>query len=303
MNDSKAESTYQPTRPSRRKRKPIRSRILRSTAVLPAGCTLLNGLSGFAAIHFAAKGGLGVALDEPGALGNLKLSAALIFVAMIFDMLDGRLARMTRTTSDFGAQLDSLCDMISFGVAPAVLILRSAVSILRAQFDYLAVERIVWCLAGVYVLCAALRLARFNVETDVDESAHMDFHGLPSPAAAACLASMVLLFTHLSEKQLAWLPSEILLRGMSFILPFLALGAGLLMVTRFRYPHLINHYIRGRRPFGYLVRLVLIGLAMCLEPFVTLAAATSFYAFWGPIRSTWLAYRRRRKDKSSPVNS
>ncbi|MBN1943850.1 MAG: CDP-diacylglycerol--serine O-phosphatidyltransferase [Phycisphaerae bacterium] len=296
MNDGNTDTTYKPTRRKRRVRRPIRSRILRSTAVLPAGCTLLNGLSGFAAIHFAAKDGLGVALSEPGALGNLKLSAGLIFVAMIFDMLDGRLARMTRTTSDFGAQLDSLCDVISFGVAPAVLMLRSTISILRTGFDFQGVERIVWCVAGLYVLCAALRLARFNVETEVDESAHMDFHGLPSPAAAACLAAMVLLFTHLTDVHRAWLPPETLLRGMSFTLPILALITGLLMVTRFRYPHLINHYIRGRRPFGYLVRLVLVLLAMFLEPFLTLAAATTIYAFSGPVRAIWLTLRARRNS-------
>jgi CDP-diacylglycerol--serine O-phosphatidyltransferase len=267
--------------------------------VLPAGCTLLNGLSGFAAIHFAAKDGLGVALNEPGALGNLKLSAAMIFIAMIFDMLDGRLARMTRTTSDFGAQLDSLCDVISFGVAPAVLMLRSTISILRAQFDFvLGVERIVWCIAGLYVLCAVLRLARFNVETDADESAHMDFRGLPSPAAAACLASMVLLFTHLTEKEWIWLNPETMLHSMGFTLPILAGCAGLLMVTRFRYPHLINHYIRGKKPFGYLVKLLLILLAMFLYPWFTLAAGTSIYAFWGPIRSTWRTFRSRRAGET-----
>jgi CDP-diacylglycerol--serine O-phosphatidyltransferase len=294
MNDKVTDTTYKTVRGKRRARRPIRSRILRSTAVLPAGCTLLNGLSGFAAIHFAAKEGLGVALEAPGALVNLNISAWLIFVAMVFDMLDGRLARMTRTTSDFGAQLDSLCDVISFGVAPAVLMLRSTISILRAQFDYMAVERIVWCIAGLYVLCAVLRLARFNVETDTDESAHMDFRGLPSPAAAACLASMVLLFTHLVEKNWAWLSPQMLLRGMSFTLPILATTAGLLMVARFRYPHLINQYIRGKKPFGYLVRLVLIVLAMFLEPFLTLAAGTAVYAFSGPVRATWLRLRARR---------
>lgn len=299
MDNEKTDTTNPSPREKHRVRRPIRSRILRSTSVLPAGCTLLNGLSGFAAIHFAAKDGLGVALNEPGALGNLKLSAAMIFVAMIFDMLDGRLARMTRTTSDFGAQLDSLCDVISFGVAPAVLILRSTISILRAQFDYVGVERIVWCIAGLYVLCAVLRLARFNVETDADESAHMDFRGLPSPAAAACLAAMVLLFTNLMEKNWAWLTPEILLRGMSFTLPILAALTGLLMVARFRYPHLINQYIRGKKPFGYLVRLVLILMAMFLEPFITLAAVTTIYAFWGPIRSTWRTFRARRAAENA----
>jgi CDP-diacylglycerol--serine O-phosphatidyltransferase len=282
-------------RSRRRLSRRVGARILRGTAVLPAGATLLNGLSGFAAIHFAVKGGLGANLDMPGALFNLKASAALIFVAMVFDVLDGRLARMTRTTSDFGAQLDSLCDVISFGVAPAVLMLQSTVAILRSQVDFLGVERIVWCVAGLYVLCAALRLARFNVETDVDESAHMDFHGLPSPGAAACLASMVLLFTHLTEKEWSWLSPKLVLTGMSFTLPILTLALALLMVARFRYPHLINQYIRGRRPFGYLVKLVALILAAFVEPFLTLAAATTLYALSGPVRTAWLGFRARRE--------
>ena len=278
-----------------RRRKGMRARILRSTSVLPAGFTLLNGLTGFAAIHFAAKDGLGVALDTPGALFNLKMAAMFIFIALVCDMLDGRLARITRTTSDFGAQLDSLCDIISFGVAPALLILRSTISILRSQIDYLPVERIVWCIAGLYVACVALRLARFNVETDVDESAHMDFRGLPSPGAAACLATMVLLFTHLMDKNWAWLPNRNLLIGMSFTLPILTLATAGLMVSRFRYAHLMNQYIRGRRPFSYLVKLVFLLLAVILEPFVTLAAVAAIYVFSAPLHACWTLIRARKR--------
>ena len=273
----------------------MRARILRSTSVLPAVFTLLNGLGGFAAIHFAAKDGLGVALDTPGAIFNLKMAAMFIFIALICDMLDGRLARITRTTSDFGAQLDSLCDIISFGVAPALLILRSTISILRSQIEYLPVERIIWCIAGLYLACTALRLARFNVETDVDESAHMDFRGLPSPGAAACLAAMVLLFTHLMDKNWVWLPNRNLLIGMSFTRPILTLATAGLMVSRFRYAHLINQYIRGRRPFGYLVKLVFVLLAAILEPFVTLAVVATIYVFSGPVQAGWTLIRARKR--------
>jgi CDP-diacylglycerol--serine O-phosphatidyltransferase len=273
----------------------MRIRILRQTAILPAGFTLLNGLAGFGAIHFAAKGGLGISLDAPGEMFNLKASALLIFLAMICDMLDGRLARFTRTTSDFGSQLDSLCDVISFGVAPAVLVLRATISILRSQIEYVNVERVVWCIAALYVLCAVLRLARFNVETDLDESFHMEFRGLPSPAAAACLAAMVLLFARLTDKDWAILPTHRLLVGMSFTLPILTAATALLMVTRFRYPHLVNQYVRGKRPFHHLIRLMVLLLAAVLEPFVTLAVGTLLYVLSGPVRTAWLTLRRKSK--------
>ncbi len=97
-----------------------RRRKLRATAVLPASFTLLNGLFGFAAIHYAVKHPLGVGFAEPQVLANLQIAAWLLFAAMFCDMLDGRVARMTHVTSDFGGQLDSMCDIISFGVAPAM---------------------------------------------------------------------------------------------------------------------------------------------------------------------------------------
>jgi len=98
-------------------------RILRDTSFLPALVTLMNGIAGFAAIHYATKGSLGSA-----ELGNLTLSAWLIFAAIVFDALDGRVARMTRKATDFGAQLDSLCDAVSFGVAPGILMAHAVIA-------------------------------------------------------------------------------------------------------------------------------------------------------------------------------
>ncbi len=279
----------------RKERKNVRDRILHSTAVLPATFTLLNGLAGFAAIHFAAKDGLGASLNA-GNLHNLKVAAGLIFFALFCDMLDGSLARMTRTTSDFGAQLDSLCDIVSFGVAPAVLILRAGISIMRSRFDqYLSVERAVWCIAAMYIACATLRLARFNVETEHDESAHMDFRGLPCPGAAAGLGAMVLVFTDLMAKNLPWLPTEWLTLGMSISLPILTLISALLMVSRFRYPHVVNQYIRGRKPFSFLWKLIcLILVGVMVGPYIVLAGAVLFYILFGPINATWRMIRRRK---------
>ena len=269
-------------------------RILQATAILPSLATVCNGLSGFAAIHFATKLGLGE--NRPEAVHNLMFASGLLFLAMVFDLLDGRLARMTRRTSDFGAQLDSLCDMISFGLAPAVLTSHAVIAILREVTGGQNVipERVVLCAAAVYVACAAMRLARFNVENEPDESAHMSFKGLPSPGAAAATASLVLFY--------GWLKLDIqdvapwqwfaLAAGISFV----TLSCGLLMVSRFRYSHLVNQFIRGKRPFAYLVKLVFVVIAavvfavLALEP--TIAVLTIGYVFSGPITALWRLWRK-----------
>ena len=261
-----------------------RGERMRGTAVLPAAFTLLNGLCGFAAIHYAVKQPLGESLTSGQVLMNLQIAAGLLFVAMFCDMLDGRVARMTRTTSDFGAQLDSLCDVISFGVAPAVLMLRSCISVLREQeLEMLGLERVVWGIAAVYMLSAVLRLARFNVETEEDESAHMSFKGLPTPGAAACIASLVLLLGHLSRQEwLGWDPRTIL-RVMSFVLPIMGLATGLLMVSRCPYPHIVNHYIRGHRPFSYICKLLVLLFVLVISPYPTMAVLSLIYVFSGPL--------------------
>jgi len=292
-------------RPKLRQRLRARQRILRSTAVLPSLFTVSNGLAGFGAIHFAAK----EALDFDARLANLAVAAWLLFAAMIFDMLDGRLARMTRRTSDFGGQLDSLCDVVSFGVAPALVMLRAVVAALRqiSVVPQVAIERAVWCVAAVYVACAALRLARFNVENEPDESAHMRFKGLPSPGAAAAVAGLILLFERLVHKEgggwftSSWLSeSSARLAGpwamglISIVLTGATLVLALLMVSRFPYAHLVNQYIRGKRPFNYLVKLVIVVLAALVEPFVTLALVTVGYAASGPVAATVRKLRPKR---------
>src|SRR5207244_2409958 len=106
----------------------------------------------------------------------LGVAGALILAAMIFDALDGYAARLTRSASEFGGQLDSLCDAISFGLAPAFLLLR-----LRLQWQSPAVQQAIAVIAALYLVCAILRLARFNVENSPDPASHRRFKGLPSP--------------------------------------------------------------------------------------------------------------------------
>ena len=178
-------------------------------AVFPTLLTLGNAACGFGAITFAAKVG-----PDPAGEHDLYLSAVLIFLAMLFDMLDGSVARWAKQTSEFGAQLDSLCDAVSFGVAPAFLMLRIVHSMesstdpsglaLGSHFHpfFTYWSRLLWVIGALFALCAVLRLARFNVETDEDDS-HNYFSGLPSPAAAATVASFPIALKELREKALA----------------------------------------------------------------------------------------------------
>ena len=178
----------------------VRRQRLNYITILPSLVTILNGVCGFAAIAFASKGA--VAGTNEFSYHRLQLpyfamAGYMILLAMIADMLDGRLARMSKTTSSFGGQLDSLCDIISFGVAPAFLMLK----VLEVKLTGLAesnaalesfLQRFVWVAAAAYLSCAAIRLARFNVENEEDESSHMSFMGLPTPAAAGVVVSLVI---------------------------------------------------------------------------------------------------------------
>ncbi|MCE5327453.1 MAG: CDP-alcohol phosphatidyltransferase family protein [Planctomycetaceae bacterium] len=278
-----------------RRRNP-RRRLLRSTAVLPAVFTLGNGLFGFASIHFATKDGLGAAT-----LDNLAMAAWMIGFAMVCDMLDGRVARMTRQTSDFGGQLDSLSDVLSFGAAPAVLMLRTSVMALQQSHVSWAgpgIERIIWAIAAIYLSCTALRLARFNVENQPDESAHMKFRGLPSPGAAAPVATMTLLLHQLASSPGLSLTDGIapasapaadpfVLGVAAGVMPVMTLILGLLMVSRFQYKHVINQTFRGRRPVTYLVKLLIVLLLALWQPFIAMAALSIVFALSGPVGGAW----------------
>jgi CDP-diacylglycerol---serine O-phosphatidyltransferase len=219
-----------------------RGRPVRYITILPSLVTLLNGVCGFAAIVFASRAA------ELGDDGYYALAAYLVLLAMVADMLDGRLARMSQSTSSFGGQLDSLCDVISFGIAPAFLMLKLVHEQLTTDglAHHALSERLVWLTALVYISCAAIRLARFNVENAQDEAKHLSFAGLPSPAAAGVVVSLVLLH---QER----LPD---LRAIVYVLPLAAAAAGALMVSRIEYPHVVNQYLRGKKPFGYLINIL-----------------------------------------------
>lgn len=184
---------------------------------IPNMLTLFNGISGFTALLCAT-----ITLANPASADTyIPLSLTLIALAMVFDALDGRVARMTGSTSNIGAQLDSLCDAISFGVAPAFVMFFALLGS--------APMALLWLVAVVYMSCAIYRLARFNVETtDHSEESHLWFSGLPSPAAAATVSLIIIAFLVLPVKASVAGP----------IAALLSLIPALLMVSRIRVPHL-----------------------------------------------------------------
>ncbi|MFW6146458.1 MAG: CDP-alcohol phosphatidyltransferase family protein [Planctomycetota bacterium] len=287
-------------RPPRR----VRRRILRTTSAWPSLVTLGNGVAGFAAVHFATKPlppeqiAAGEAAAGTWVAGNLVIAAWMIFAGMLCDAVDGSLARRTGQTSEFGAELDSLCDAVTFGVAPALLMLRAVQAELFSfvqEVDILPratlAGRAVWFVAAVYASCALLRLARFNVENAPDPIGHRSFKGLPSPAAAMSVTSLVLLHAHLVSTtepllRAAWLPDLVI-----WLLPAVTLGSGLLMVSQVRFAHLANTYLRGRRPFSYIVWMAIIALAALTYFRIVLAVTSLAYVLSGPVRVAWRKWR------------
>lgn len=259
---------------------------LKYIAILPSLVTILNGVCGFTAIILASKGAkLSIGpLSEaaripffPFGSTTYAMSGYMILLAMVADMLDGRLARKVKSTSSFGGQLDSLCDVISFGAAPAFLMLAVLESIGFGDGSFL--HRSAWVAAAAYMSCAAIRLARFNVENEEDESAHMSFVGLPTPAAAGVIVSLVILHQET-------LPT---VNVILYALPFLALGIAILMVSRVRYPHILNQYLRGKKPFAYLIRVLLLVFIVWWK--IQVALVVIFCGFAGGSFMRWFYFR------------
>ena len=281
----------------------VRRQRLNYIAILPSLITILNGVCGFAAIVFAAEGatsGRNFSYHKLE-LPYFAMSGYMILLAMIADMIDGRIARMSKNTSSFGGQLDSLCDIISFGVAPAFLMLK----VLEYHLSGIAdaspfllsfLERFVWLTAAAYLSCSAIRLARFNVENEEDESAHMSFVGLATPAAAGVIVSLIIFH----QETLSNLASEnttlqlVFKNAIIYALPFLTIGLAILMVSRIRYPHVLNQYIKGKKPFAHLMRVLLfLGLIIWSRQ---AALVLIFCGFAASGFVKWFYYRVIRKS-------
>ncbi len=303
----------------RERRKRRGPRRLKSIRLLPSLLTLGNLLCGFAAIHFALKGmyEFGAGLSDSGAVTGhsallermlpslISVGAGLLIVGMIFDGFDGLVARMVRNTTDFGGQLDSLADMTTCGVAPAVLL----VALLDHELHNLGVNlsplssdimgRVVWVSAAIYVACAAVRLARFNVEHASIDYDPGTFRGLPSPGAAGIIVAFIIFLEQAREFGVA-LPGgtpvpPVSSRFVVYATPLIALGSGLLMVSRIRYRKL-SVVLQGRRPFGQLVAILLLFAIFWAFKAVFLVVFAFGYGLSGPIEH----YYHKLRDKKPP---
>jgi CDP-diacylglycerol--serine O-phosphatidyltransferase len=295
-------------REKKRRGQPGRRR-LKYIAILPSLITLLNAMCGFIAIVYASRGASADILifHRPG-FTLFALSGYMIFLAMIADVMDGRVARLSKTTSSFGGQLDSLSDAISFGVAPAFLMMQIVdVYLERWRTDApgiaLIVSRSVFFVAIVYVVCAVVRLARFNVENEEDESAHMNFSGLPSPAAAGVVVSLVIFQQDILPKLADQAPGlfRIIEAATVWALPVVTFVAGILMVTRIRYAHVVNYYLRGKKSFPTFLGILFAGLLLVW--YIQLAIVVGFcgFALTGLLRASAAKIFRRKNPLSAPV--
>jgi len=230
-------------------------------------------------VLFAGFYGIVAAID-----GNFPRSAVALFIAMVLDGIDGRLARLTGTSSDFGKEFDSLSDLVAFGVAPAIIVYQWGLHGL-AEYGWLW-GKLGWLAAFLYTVSAALRLARFNVMPDSDDKRF--FQGLPSPSAAALVTFMVWLGT-----ELGWSGGE----ALAFAAAITVIG-GALMVSRFHFYSFKEASPDRRISFTYLLAIPLTLVLIFLDPPTVLFAMAAGYAISGPIVSLWIR-RRRLADEQS----
>ena len=212
--------------------------------------------------------------------GRFEAAAVAIFVAMIMDGIDGRVARLTNTQSEFGVQYDSLADMVSFGLAPALVVyewsLKSMISVGWAKLGWLA--------AFIYMASAALRLARFNAQVATAEKNY--FRGLPSPSAAGTLAGMV------------WVGADLGIHGEDLVYGVfvLTVAMGLLMVSNVRYYSFKEFNFRNRVSFVAILAVVLVYAFASIDPPKVLFAGFLIYAVSGVVY-TLVEIRKRRKAR------
>ena len=208
--------------------------------------------------------------------GRFEAAAIAIFVAMVFDGIDGRVARLTNTQSDFGAHYDSLADMVSFGLAP---------SLIMYEWSLFKYGKIGWLIAFVYAAAAALRLARFNANSETEEEKTRFFLGLPSPAAAAMVAATVWVGVGFElEQSVVW----------SLVSVASVALAALLMVSEVRYLTFKDFDLQGKVPFVAVFSIVLIYGLISIEP-----ASVLLFCFWCYLLSgvfDWVWFSLRKKD-------
>jgi CDP-diacylglycerol--serine O-phosphatidyltransferase len=269
---------------------------IQRNVLIPNLVTLGNGICGWSALWILMKvevppgEGAGAAV----VLEAFRNAAWLIVLGMLFDVFDGKVARMSGGGSALGGQLDSLCDLVTFGLVPAVMMLR--LSLLGHNPVWW--ERAAWFFSLAYFLGAMLRLARFTAENAEEEGAHQAFKGLPTPGAAGCVASAVVFYVYLADfkaKELQWfsrwLNPEAIREWVALIpalLPLLGLVLGYAMVSnRLIYEHMGSWFFGKKHSFDFIVYMVFGVIISAVIPEVILPLLFFGYLVWTPLR---LAY-------------
>lgn len=214
--------------------------------------------------------------------GQFETAAIAIYVAMLLDGLDGRVARLTNTQSDFGAEYDSLADMVSFGLAPALVMYEWILS---------DMGKLGWLAAFIYTAGAALRLARFNTQVGTADKRY--FQGLASPAAAAIVAGMVWVGD-------IYLPEGPVLQYSSLVM---TLVAGLLMVSNVRYHSFKGIDLKDKVPFVAMLIMVLVFVLVTYDPPSVLFSFFLIYALSGPVITLMQLRQRRAERKSNKISA
>jgi len=212
--------------------------------------------------------------------GNFVPAAVAIYIAMVLDGLDGRVARLTSTESEFGKEYDSLSDMVSFGLAPALVFYQWGAAQLR-ELGWLW-GKVGWLVAFFFAVAAGLRLARYNTHHVADKRY---FEGLPSPSAAAVVAGLVWLGTKLEASGVIAMTVGLIITA----------GVGALMVSRFAYYSGKDLNLSGRIPFGYVLLIPAVFILISLNPPTVLFTLFFVYAASGPVLEGWRRVRRRRR--------
>ncbi len=275
---------------------------LRPFAVLPSLVTLGNLACGLSALVWITEAA------EPGMHHRLAYAGWLLVLAAFLDGVDGKVARLTRSTSELGAQLDSLCDAVTFGVAPAMLG-RALVVLEGPAFEVYVHPRLLFVAPVVYGMCAILRLARYNVshnEEGPGAGGNRGFTGLPTPAAAAVPTALVLFFHGIQDPDflLGWAPDTVATAQALVIraVPFSLVVLAALMVSRISYPHFFSWLTERRRPFHVMAEaVVLLGLLL-VEPELTLLGASLLFVLLpaGLALRRWLPGAGRPASRQAP---
>ena len=251
--------------------------------------TIGNGVCGFAALVKLSQLQLAPdnsSLENPE---NLVFAGYLILLGMLFDAFDGKVARMVKGSTELGAQLDSLCDLITFGLVPAFMIFQMQLGSSPRWMN------VVWFFSLAYFLGALLRLARFNVENSPEEEAHLCFKGLPSPAAAGCVASLVIFQNYVlkaEQAELKWISENLFsiesmkafVTAISYALPFLGVFLGFTMVSsRLKFEHVGSRIFGRSHSWEFFVSLIFAALLLAIVPEVFLPLAFIGYLVWTPV--------------------